>query len=135
MQAQQHLVCPDSQHTSFHQNPILSLVYFLVDLGIHSGLVKRNARLSATVAIMDMVLPFGVGAGPSHALYKEFTDPKSNLPTSYLLQAWITAFPVLFRILLELKLLDTTIGIVVLSAGVGNDVGTCHSNSLAIVAD
>ena len=35
----------------------------------------------------------------------------------------ITAFPVLCRILTELKLLDTTVGIVVLSAGVGNDIG------------
>jgi Kef-type K+ transport system membrane component KefB len=34
----------------------------------------------------------------------------------------ITAFPVLCRILTELKLLDTTVGIVVLSAGIGNDI-------------
>lgn len=34
----------------------------------------------------------------------------------------VTAFPNLCRILTELKLLDTTVGIVVLSAGVGNDV-------------
>lgn len=34
----------------------------------------------------------------------------------------ITAFPVLCRILTECKLLDTTVGVVVLSAGVGNDV-------------
>jgi Kef-type K+ transport system membrane component KefB len=34
----------------------------------------------------------------------------------------ITAFPVLCRILTELQLLDTTVGIVVLSAGVGNDI-------------
>ena len=34
----------------------------------------------------------------------------------------ITAFPVLCRILTELKLVDTTVGIVVLSAGVGNDI-------------
>lgn len=34
----------------------------------------------------------------------------------------ITAFPVLCRILTELKLLETTVGVVVLSAGVGNDV-------------
>lgn len=34
----------------------------------------------------------------------------------------ITAFPVLCRILAELKLLDTTVGVTVLSAGVGNDV-------------
>ena len=34
----------------------------------------------------------------------------------------ITAFPVLCRILTELRLLDTPVGVVVLSAGVGNDV-------------
>ena len=34
----------------------------------------------------------------------------------------ITAFPVLCRILTELNLLETTVGIVVLSAGVGNDI-------------
>jgi Kef-type K+ transport system membrane component KefB len=34
----------------------------------------------------------------------------------------ITAFPVLCRILTELKLLDTTVGIIVLSAGVCNDI-------------
>ena len=32
------------------------------------------------------------------------------------------AFPVLCRILTELKLLNTPVGIIVLSAGVGNDV-------------
>ena len=34
----------------------------------------------------------------------------------------ITAFPVLCRILTELKLLSTPVGIIVLSAGAGNDV-------------
>jgi Kef-type K+ transport system membrane component KefB len=34
----------------------------------------------------------------------------------------ITAFPVLCRILTELKLLDTTVGVTALSAGVGNDI-------------
>jgi Kef-type K+ transport system membrane component KefB len=32
------------------------------------------------------------------------------------------AFPVLCRILTELKLLDTPVGLIVLAAGVGNDV-------------
>jgi Kef-type K+ transport system membrane component KefB len=34
----------------------------------------------------------------------------------------ITAFPVLCRILTETRLLDTTVGVVALSAGIGNDV-------------
>jgi Kef-type K+ transport system membrane component KefB len=37
----------------------------------------------------------------------------------------ITAFPVLCRILTELQIMDTTVGIVVLSAGVGNDIRMC----------
>ena len=89
---------------------------------------------------MGMVLPFGIGAGLSHALYKEFIDPKIQF-THFMLFTGvaysITAFPVLCRILTELKLLDTTVGIVVLSAGVGNDVGTCqcHPSFSAVVVD
>jgi hypothetical protein len=39
------------------------------------------------------------------------------------------AFPVLCRILTELKLLMTPVGVIVLSAGVGNDVVGEHSKS------
>ena len=35
----------------------------------------------------------------------------------------ITVFPVLCRILTEIKPLDMTFGVVVLAAGVGNDIG------------
>ncbi|KAJ7224156.1 Sodium/hydrogen exchanger family-domain-containing protein [Mycena pura] len=72
-----------------------------------------------------MVLPFGLGAGLSTALYHKFIDPSVQF-THFMLFTGvaysITAFPVLCRILTELKLLDTTVGIVVLSAGVGNDI-------------
>lgn len=41
---------------------------------------------------------------------------------SLVLNSAITAFPVLARILTELDLLNNEVGVVVLSAGVGNDV-------------
>jgi Kef-type K+ transport system membrane component KefB len=44
------------------------------------------------------------------------------LSSLYLTTITVTAFPVLCRILTELKLLDTNVGIIVLSAGVGNDI-------------
>ena len=104
----------------------LCLFLFLVGLEIDAAVIIRNARLSATVALAGMVLPFAIGAGLSHALYKEFIDPRIQF-THFMLFTGvaysITAFPVLCRILTELKLLDTTVGIVVLSAGVGNDIG------------
>ncbi|PPQ70372.1 hypothetical protein CVT25_000083 [Psilocybe cyanescens] len=103
----------------------LCLFLFLVGLEIDSGVIKRNARLSATVALAGMALPFGIGAGLSSAVYKEFINPDIKF-THFMLFSGvafsITAFPVLCRILTELKLLDTTVGIVVLSAGVGNDI-------------
>jgi len=49
-------------------------------------------------------------------------SPVSFANATRLILITVTAFPVLCRILTELKLLDTTVGIVVLSAGVCNDV-------------
>ncbi|KAL1667018.1 Sodium/hydrogen exchanger family-domain-containing protein [Schizophyllum commune] len=103
----------------------LCLFLFLVGLEIEGAVIKRNAKLSLTVALAGMAVPFGLGAAISVPLYNEFIDPSIKF-THFMLFAGvafsITAFPVLCRILTELKLLDTTVGIVVLSAGVGNDV-------------
>ncbi|KAF9783146.1 Sodium/hydrogen exchanger family-domain-containing protein [Thelephora terrestris] len=103
----------------------LALFLFLVGLEIDAGVISRNARLSMTVAVAGIVVPFGMGAGLSVPLYHHFVDQAVQF-THFMLFAGvafsITAFPVLCRILTELKLLDTTVGIVVLSAGVGNDI-------------
>lgn len=103
----------------------LCLFLFLVGLEIDAGVIKRNARLSATVAFAGMALPFGLGAALSIPLYNRFIDQNVQF-THFMLFTGvaysITAFPVLCRILTELKLLDTTVGIVVLSAGIGNDI-------------
>lgn len=122
----EHIFPLDSRpYLSLVANIGLCLFLFLVGLEIDSAIIKRNARLSAAVALAGMIIPFGLGAGLSVALYKEFID-KSVHFTHFMLFTGvaysITAFPVLCRILTELKLLDTTVGIVVLSAGVGNDI-------------
>ncbi|KAJ3758145.1 Sodium/hydrogen exchanger family-domain-containing protein [Lentinula raphanica] len=110
----------------------LCLFLFLVGLEIDMTIIRRNAKLSGTVALAGMVIPFGAGAGLAKALYGQFINtPDSGLPgfvkfTYFMLFTGvaysITAFPVLCRILTELKLLDTTVGVVVLSAGVANDI-------------
>ncbi|KAF7308876.1 Na-H-Exchanger domain-containing protein [Mycena kentingensis (nom. inval.)] len=103
----------------------LVLFLFLVGLEIDAAVIKRNARMSASVALFGMVVPFGLGAALARPLYDKFVDPSVKF-THFMLFTGvaysITAFPVLCRILTELKLLDTTVGIVVLSAGVGNDI-------------
>ncbi|KAK0501380.1 Sodium/hydrogen exchanger family-domain-containing protein [Armillaria luteobubalina] len=122
----EHIFPQDSRpYLSLVANIGLCLFLFLVGLEIDAGVIKRNARLSASVGLAGMVLPFGLGAALSYPLYKQFI-PEDVAFTHFMLFAGvafsITAFPVLCRILTELKLLDTTVGIVVLSAGVANDI-------------
>lgn len=76
-----------------------------------------------------MALPFGLGCAIAYGLYNEFRDEPGTEPVAfgtYVLfigvAMAITAFPVLCRILTELKLLSTPVGIIVLSAGVSNDI-------------
>ncbi|KAI6098205.1 Sodium/hydrogen exchanger family-domain-containing protein [Pisolithus sp. B1] len=103
----------------------LCLFLFLVGLEIDASIVKRNARLSIVVSLAGIALPFGLGSALSLPLYHHFIGPSVQFTYFMLFTGVaysITAFPVLCRILTELELLDTTVGIVVLSAGVGNDV-------------
>ncbi|KAF8843410.1 hypothetical protein BDN67DRAFT_964518 [Paxillus ammoniavirescens] len=103
----------------------LCLFLFIIGLEIDPTIIRRNARLSVVVSLAGVVLPFGVGCGISVALYHNFIQPSANF-TYFMLfigvSFSITAFPVLCRILSALKLLDTTVGLIVLSAGVANDV-------------
>ncbi|KAJ6610377.1 Sodium/hydrogen exchanger family-domain-containing protein [Mycena sp. CBHHK59/15] len=103
----------------------LVLFLFLVGLEIDVRIIKRNIRASAAISVAGLIVPLGLGAALGVGIYREFIDPKVNFGYFLLFTAvavGITAFPVLCRILTELKLLDTTVGVVVLSAGVGNDV-------------
>lgn len=92
---------------------------------IDGTIVKRNWKTSSFIAIAGMAVPFGLGAALSVPLYHTFISSSVKF-TNFMLFTGvaysITAFPVLCRILTELKLLDTNVGIIVLSAGVGNDV-------------
>ncbi|KAK0499554.1 Sodium/hydrogen exchanger family-domain-containing protein [Armillaria luteobubalina] len=97
----------------------LVLFLFLVGLEIDTRLMKRNIKSCS------LLIPLGLGAALGVGVYREFINPSVNFGYFILFTAvavGITAFPVLCRILTELKLLDTTVGVVTLSAGVGNDV-------------
>ncbi|KAK9248625.1 Sodium/hydrogen exchanger family-domain-containing protein [Lipomyces tetrasporus] len=118
--------------------PMLTLVaniglvffLFLVGLELDISLVVKNLRVAGSVAIAGMALPFGFGVAVSYGLYRTYhLDDNESSPMSFGLYALfigvamaITAFPVLARILTELKLLSTNVGTIVLSAGVSNDI-------------
>ncbi|KAI0355306.1 hypothetical protein OH77DRAFT_316224 [Trametes cingulata] len=103
----------------------LVLFLFLVGMEVDMRVVRKNAKASTAISVAGLLVPLGLGAAIAVPIYHTFTDGTSNFGYFVLFVAvavGITAFPVLCRILTELKLLDTTVGVVVLSAGVGNDV-------------
>ena len=122
-----HIFPPESiPYLSLVANIGLCLFLFLVGLEIDTAIVRRNLRLSVTIAAAGITIPFGLGAMLAIPVYHHFIDSSQVAFSHFMLFTGvaysITAFPVLCRILTELKLLDTTVGIVVLSAGVGNDI-------------
>ncbi|RAL04554.1 Kha1p [Aspergillus ibericus CBS 121593] len=109
----------------------LGLVLFLFLVGLETNLrfLVSNWRVAVSVSAAGMILPFGLGCAIAYGLYNTFQDDPNTVDINfgtYLLfigiAMAITAFPVLCRILTELKLLGTNVGVIVLSAGVGNDV-------------
>ncbi|KAI0375958.1 hypothetical protein BV20DRAFT_960038 [Pilatotrama ljubarskyi] len=103
----------------------LVLFLFLVGMEVDMRVVRKNAKASTAISVAGLLVPLGLGAALAVPIYHTFTDETDNFGYFILFVAvavGITAFPVLCRILTELKLLDTTVGVVVLSAGVGNDV-------------
>ncbi|TDZ15834.1 K(+)/H(+) antiporter 1 [Colletotrichum orbiculare MAFF 240422] len=107
----------------------LVLFLFLVGLEINLSYLLSNWRTAISVATLDMAIPFGLGVAVAWGLYNDFRDEPGIAPISFGVFALfigvamaITAFPVLCRILTSLKLLNTTVGVIVLTSGIANDV-------------
>ncbi|TKA31840.1 hypothetical protein B0A54_16580 [Friedmanniomyces endolithicus] len=107
----------------------LNLFLFLVGLEVDLRYFVSNWKVAVRVGAAGMGLPFGLGCAIARGLYYDFQDEPGTVPIAFgtymlfiAVAMSITAFPVLCRILTELKLLSTPVGVIVLSAGVGNDV-------------
>ncbi|KAI9786527.1 MAG: K(+)/H(+) antiporter [Peltula sp. TS41687] len=124
-------IFPSASMANLNNTANLGLVLFLFLVGLEADmrLLMSNWRVALGVGAAGMILPFGLGCGIAYGLYNEFRAEPGTVPIGfgvYMLfigvAMAITAFPVLCRILTELKLLSTPVGMIVLSAGVGNDV-------------
>lgn len=120
-------IFPDSSMPLLNLTANIGLILFLfiVALEIDTRILKRNVVASVSISIAGLILPLGLGAALGVGVYKEFIDPRVNFGYFLLFTAvamGITAFPVLCRILTELKLLNTEVGLVVLGAGIVDDV-------------
>ncbi|KAF7551197.1 hypothetical protein G7046_g7781 [Stylonectria norvegica] len=107
----------------------LLLFLFLVGLEVDTRMFRHNWRVALSVGLASMIIPFGLGVAVAWGLYHEFRHESARPDMSFGTFALfigtalaITAFPVLCRILSELRLLGTPVGVTVLAAGIGNDV-------------
>ncbi|KAH0104646.1 hypothetical protein KCU66_g14220, partial [Aureobasidium melanogenum] len=107
----------------------LVLFLFIVGLEVDLRYLASNWKVALSVGLAGMALPFGLGCGIAVGLHRQFSDEEGTEPVAFGtfmlfvgVAMAITAFPVLCRILTELKLLSTSVGVIVLSAGAGNDV-------------
>ncbi|KAI9894192.1 MAG: K(+)/H(+) antiporter [Vezdaea aestivalis] len=107
----------------------LILFLFLVGVEVDMRLFLKNFKVAASVGAAGMILPFGLGCAIAYGLYEQFKSEPGTVHVSlgvYMLfigvAMAITAFPVLCRILTEFDLLSTDVGLIVLAAGIANDV-------------
>ncbi|KAI0863999.1 K+/H+ antiporter 1 [Xylaria cubensis] len=106
----------------------LILFLFLIGLEVDIRLFISNWRVALGVSLAGLLLPFGLGYAVAWGIYNQFKEEITNNVNFGIFGLFvgtalgITAFPVLCRILSELNLLNNSVGVTVLAAGVGNDV-------------
>ncbi|KAF5191976.1 Cation/H(+) antiporter like [Thalictrum thalictroides] len=113
----------------------IGLLYFLFLVGVEMDLtvIRRTGREAMVIAVAGMSLPFFIGVGIGLVLQ---TSGSLNYEFSFLLFLGVsvsaTAFPVLARILADLKLLNTDLGRISMSAALINDMAAWILLALAI---
>lgn len=103
----------------------VGLLYFLFLVGVEMdlGVIRRTGRKAIIIAIAGMILPFLIGISFSFLLLQKTQMVKQGTFILFLGVALsVTAFPVLARILAELKLLNTEIGRIAMSSALVNDM-------------
>lgn len=107
---------------------------FLVGLELDPRALKRTGKKALSIALAGITLPFALGIGTSFAFRSTISKDASEAPFLIFMGVAlsITAFPVLARILAELKLLTTDVGRMAMSAAAVNDVAAWILLALAI---
>ncbi|KAJ3003353.1 K(+)/H(+) antiporter [Thoreauomyces humboldtii] len=116
----------------------LALVFFLfiVGLELDPQTVLRRFRQSAAISISGIVVPFAVGVGVSKLLYDNLSEKTVPFHSFFVfcgVAMSITAFPVLARVLTELKLLASPVGQITLASAAVDD-GTAWCLLILVVA-
>ncbi|OVA01157.1 Cation/H+ exchanger [Macleaya cordata] len=113
----------------------VGLLYFVFIVGIEMDLtiIRRTGKKALVIALAGMALPFLIGASAAFFL----TSPNKDVckETFFLflgVALSVTAFPVLARLLAELKLINTELGRLAMSSAIVNDICAWILLALAI---
>ncbi|KAF5750952.1 cation/H(+) antiporter 20-like [Tripterygium wilfordii] len=116
----------------------IGLLFFLFLVGLELDLnsIRRSGRRAFGIALAGISLPFVCGIGVAYVL-RQTVDGADKVGYGQFLVFMgvalsITAFPVLARILAELKLLTTQIGETAMAAAAFNDVAAWILLALAV---
>ncbi|XP_071703077.1 cation/H(+) antiporter 18-like [Rutidosis leptorrhynchoides] len=114
----------------------LGLLFFLFLVGLELDLksLRRTGKKALSIAVAGISLPFILGTGVSFILRGTVSKGVNQGPFIVFMGVAmsITAFPVLARILAELKLLTTDVGKMAMSAAAVNDVAAWVLLALAV---